>query len=87
MPEFHNDFWQKKLFLYIKNNFTRINHCKFIRHKSHLKPCLSYLPCIGHMEYFSIIFNVKKCGLYSKNTVVYQCQMLRLKTQNIFKIT
>jgi len=35
-PEFHNDIWQKKL-LFFKNNFTRINHCKFIHHKRHLK--------------------------------------------------
>ncbi len=43
-----------------KINFTRINHCKFIHHKSHLKPFLSYLPCIAYREYFSIIFNAKK---------------------------
>ncbi len=42
----------------------KINHCKFIHHKSHLKPFLSYLPCIVCKEYFSIIFNVKKCALY-----------------------
>ena len=63
-PEFHNDFG-KFLFLFFKNNLTRINHCKFVRHKSHLRPFLSYLPCIVHREYFSIIFNVKKCTLYS----------------------
>jgi hypothetical protein len=55
----------KKLFLFFKNNFTRINHWKFIHHQSHLKPFLSYLACIVHREYFSIIFNVKKCTLYS----------------------
>ncbi len=48
-----------------KNNCTRINHYKFIHHKSYLKPFLSYLPCIVCREYFSIIFNVKKCELYS----------------------
>ncbi len=32
--------------------------------KAILSPCLSYLPCIVHREYFSIIFNVKKCTLY-----------------------
>ncbi len=58
-------FLTKKLFLFFKNNLTRINHCKFIYHKSHLKPFLSYLPCIVHREYFSIIFNAKKCTLYS----------------------
>ncbi len=57
-------FLVKKLILFFTNNFTRINHCKFIHHKSHLKPFLSYLPCILHREYFSIIFNVKKCTLY-----------------------
>jgi hypothetical protein len=55
----------KKIFLFFKNNLTRINHCKFVHHKSHLKPSLSSLPCIVHREYFSIIFNVKKCALYS----------------------
>ncbi len=64
-PEFHNDFWQKKLFLFFKNNFTRFNHCKFIHNKSHLKPFLNYLPSIMCREYFSIIFNVRKCTLYS----------------------
>jgi hypothetical protein len=63
-PEFHNDFWQ--IFcIFFKNNFTRINHCKFTHHKSHLKPFVSYLPCIVRREYFSIIFNAKKCTLYS----------------------
>ncbi len=57
-------FLAKKLFLFFKNNFTRINHCKFIHHNRHLKPFLSYLPCIVCKEYFSIIFNVKKCTLY-----------------------
>ncbi len=52
-------FLAKKLFLFFKNNFTKIDH------KSHLKPFLSYLPCIACREYFSIIFNLKKCALYS----------------------
>jgi hypothetical protein len=55
----------KLYFLFFKNNFTRINHCKFTNHKSYLKPFLGYLPCILHREHFSIIFNVKKCALYS----------------------
>ncbi len=56
-PEFHNDFCQ--IFIsFFKNNFTKINHCKFIHHKNHLKPFLSYLPCIVRREYFSIFFNV-----------------------------
>ena len=50
---------------YNVHNFTRINHCKFIHRRSHLKPFLSYLPCIVHREYFSIISHVKKCALYS----------------------
>jgi len=48
----------KKIFLFFKNNFKRNNHCKFIHHKSYLKPFLSYLPCTVRREYFSIIFNV-----------------------------
>ena len=64
-PEFHNDFGQKNLFLFYKNNFMRFNHCKFIHHKSHLTPFLSYLPCIACREYFNIIFNIKNCALYS----------------------
>ena len=59
-------FLAKKIFFFFKNNYTRINHCKFIHHKSHkIVPFLSYLPSIVHREYFSIIFNVKKCALYS----------------------
>ncbi len=58
-------FFTKKLFLFFNNNFKRINHCKFIHRKDYLKPFLSYLPCIVRREYFSIIFNVKKCALYS----------------------
>ncbi len=57
-------FWAKNIFLFFKNNFKRNNHCKFIHHKSYHKPFLSYLPCIVLREYFSIIFNVKKCALY-----------------------
>ncbi len=57
-------FLAKILFLFFKNNFTRLNLCKFIHHKSHLKPFLRYLPCIMCREYFSIILNVKKCALY-----------------------
>jgi hypothetical protein len=55
-------FLAKKLFF--KNNFTRINNCKFIHHRSHLKTFLSYLPCIVRREYLSIIFHVKKCAFY-----------------------
>ncbi len=33
-PEFYNNFCQKKWILCFKNNFTRINHCKFIHHTS-----------------------------------------------------
>ncbi len=57
-------FLATKVFLFFKNTFTRINHCKFIHHKSHIKPFLSYLPCIVRREYFSIIFYLKKCALY-----------------------
>ncbi len=62
-PEFHIDFG-KKLFLFFKNNFKSNNHCKLNHNKSHLKPFVSYLLCIVCTEYFSIIFNVKKCALY-----------------------
>ncbi len=58
-------FLAKQLFLFFKNNFTRINHWKFIYHISHLKPFLNYLPSIVCRENFNIIFNVKKCTLYS----------------------
>ncbi len=57
--------FDKKIFLFFKNNFPKINHCKFIYHKSHLTAYLSFLPCIVCREYLSIIFNVKKCVLYS----------------------
>ncbi len=52
-------FLAKKKYFYL----SRIHHCKFIHHKSHLIPFLSYLPCIVCREYFSIIFNVKKCAI------------------------
>ncbi len=46
----------------------------FIQQKSHhLKPFLSYLPCKACREYFSIIFNVKKCTLYS---IMYNIPLL-----------
>ncbi len=64
-PEFHNDFWQNIFILFLKHNFIRTNHSKFIHHKRHLIPSLSYLAFIVRREYFSIIFNVKKCTLYS----------------------
>ncbi len=55
----------KEIILIFKNNFTRINLCMFIHHKSHLKPFLSYLLCIVRREYFIIMFNVKECAPYS----------------------
>ncbi len=55
----------KFFLLFFKNNCKRNNHRMFIHHKSYLKPFLSYLPCIVCREYFSIIFNVKMCTLYS----------------------
>jgi hypothetical protein len=58
-------FMAKKLILFFKNYFTRINNCVFINHRSHLKTSHSYLPCIVQRKYFSIIFHVKKCALYS----------------------
>ncbi len=77
-PEF---YLEKTLFLFFKNNFTRINHCKFIHHKSHLKPLLSYLPCIVHREYFSIIFNVKKCTIYSIKYGTQELERLPFKSK------
>ncbi len=73
-------FGKKIFFLFFKNNFTRINHCKFIHHKSHLKPFFSYLPFIVCREYFSIIFNVKKCAPY---LIKYGTRNFKLKQQKI----
>ncbi len=59
--------WISQWFLAKKNfndKFKRNNHCKFIHHNSYLKPFLRYPHCIVRREYFSIIFNVKKCTLY-----------------------
>ncbi len=56
--------------LFFKNNFKRNNHWKFIHHKSYLKPFISYLPFIVRREYFSIIFNAKKCALYLMGSIV-----------------
>jgi hypothetical protein len=68
----------KKLFLFFKNNFKRNNPNKLIHNKSNLKPFLSYLPCIAHREYFSIIFNVKNCALYSiKHSTYYNISSLK----------
>ena len=76
----------KKIYFIFKNNFTRINHCKSIHHKSHLKPFLNYLPCIVHRESFSIIFNVKKCALYSikYGTLLRRSTVLSLSLQLVF---
>ncbi len=52
-------FLAKKIILFFKSNYTRINHCKFIHHRSHLRPFLSYLPYIVCRKYFSIIFHDK----------------------------
>ena len=49
-----------KNFFYFSRKISKINnHCKYIHHKSYLKPFLSYLPCIVQREYFSVIFNQK----------------------------
>ncbi len=57
-------FFAKKYFFLFSRIISQklIIACLFFN-KSHLKPFLSYLPCIA--RYFSIIFNVKKCALYS----------------------
>ncbi len=60
--------------------FYKNNRCKFIHHKSHLKPFLSYLPCQVRREYFSIIFNVKKCALYS---IKYSTSKRKLQRQKV----
>ncbi len=75
----------KNFIYFIKNNFTIINPCKFIHHKSHLKPFVSYLPCTVHREYFSIIFNAKKvCTILDKITVsLGNTQMKKKKLINI----
>ncbi len=52
-------FGKTILFLFFKNKFTRINHCKFTHYRSHLKPFVSYLPCIVHRE-FQHHFQCKK---------------------------
>ncbi len=72
--------WISQWFLAKKNgnNFTRINHCMFI----HLKPYLSYLTCIVCWEYFSIIFNVKKCTLYSIKYGVF-CDWQRISVEKV----
>ncbi len=57
-------FWQKKYFYISRLISQEFNHCKFIHHKSHFEPFLSYLPCIVCREYFSIILNIKQCALY-----------------------
>ena len=58
-------FWAKKFISFFKNIITIINHYKFNYHKSYLRPFLSYFLCIVRREYFSIIFNIKKCTLFS----------------------
>ncbi len=73
-------FWPKKLILFFKNNFTSINHCKFIHPKSHLKPFLSYLPCIVRRKYFSIIFQVKKYALHLIKYGIYFEVLLKIKS-------
>jgi hypothetical protein len=61
----HLNFTMIFVNFFFQNNFTRMNHCNFIHHKSHITPLLSYLPCTVSREYFSIIFNVKKFTLCS----------------------
>jgi hypothetical protein len=54
----------KRLNLFFKNNFTRIKHCKFIHHTSHLKT-LSQLPSMYNARgIFQHHFSCKKCTLY-----------------------
>ncbi len=64
-------FLAKNLFLFFKNNFTRINHCKLIHHKSHLQPFLSYLPCSAqgifqhHFQCKKVLIILDKIWYYS----------------------
>ncbi len=71
-------FGKKSIFIFQKENY------KFIHHKSYLKPFLSYLPCIVRREYFSIIFNVKKCTLH---LIKYSNQELHLSVDTLASST
>jgi hypothetical protein len=51
--------------------------------RSHLKPFLSYLPCIVFREYFSIISNIRKYTLYSIKYGTYHIIFLYRKSGEI----
>ncbi len=57
-------FLAKKIFLFFKYNYTRINRCKFIHHKCHLKPFLTQLP--------SSMYSVQ--GIFQHH---FQCRNIR----------
>jgi hypothetical protein len=54
----------KKYFYFSWIILQELIHASLFIIKSHLKPFLSYLPCIVRRECFSIIFNVKMWALY-----------------------
>jgi hypothetical protein len=70
-PEFHKKFWHKKYFYFSRIFSQELIVASLFILKSHLQPFLSYLPCIVHREYFSIIFNVKKWALYFIKCIIY----------------
>ncbi len=51
--------------------------------RSHLKPFLSYLPCLAFREYFSIISNIRKYTLYSIKYGTYHIIFLYRKSGEI----
>ncbi len=68
----------KKLILFFKNNFTRINHCKFIHHRSH--EILSQLPSMYSVQgIFQHHFICKKVHIildkirYVNESTMYIC--------------
>ncbi len=63
-PEFQNDFWKKKYFYFSRIISKELIIASLFIIKATLTP-LSYLPSIVGREYFSIIFKVKQCTLYS----------------------
>jgi hypothetical protein len=54
-------------------NNVSINQIPCLVESTLLKPYLSYLPCIVHREFFSIIFNVKKCAPYLIKYSTHAC--------------
>jgi hypothetical protein len=81
---FNNYFWQKNCFCFSRIFSQELIIASLFIIKAIFNPFPPTFPCKVRREYFSIIFNVKKCALYS---IKYRMQLNLFYTLGKFTIS